>query len=81
MGLYILDLLISQHFFFLLYNIIGQYLTVTDFLLNFQITLPYDTKELSKATRDTAAIYLACGIDASKVLQLLILDNAACSVV
>ncbi|KAG6783021.1 hypothetical protein POTOM_012451 [Populus tomentosa] len=37
-----------------------------DFLLNFQITLPYDTKELSKATRDTAAIYLACGIDASK---------------
>ncbi|KAJ6414862.1 hypothetical protein OIU84_003805 [Salix udensis] len=30
------------------------------------ITLPYDTKELSKATRDTAAIYLACGIDASK---------------
>ncbi|KAF9686077.1 hypothetical protein SADUNF_Sadunf03G0120800 [Salix dunnii] len=30
------------------------------------ITLPYDTNELSKATRNTAAIYLACGIDASK---------------
>ncbi|XP_058074176.1 tryptophan--tRNA ligase, chloroplastic/mitochondrial isoform X1 [Magnolia sinica] len=30
------------------------------------ITLPYDAKQLSKATRDTAAIYLACGIDPSK---------------
>ncbi|GAV65518.1 tRNA-synt_1b domain-containing protein [Cephalotus follicularis] len=30
------------------------------------ITLPYDTQELSKATRDTAAIYLACGVDTSK---------------
>lgn len=30
------------------------------------ITLPYDTRELSKATKDTAAIYLACGIDTSK---------------
>ncbi|GMN40013.1 hypothetical protein TIFTF001_009244 [Ficus carica] len=30
------------------------------------ITLPYDAKTLSKATRDTAAIYLACGVDPSK---------------
>ncbi|KAJ4708111.1 Tryptophan-tRNA ligase [Melia azedarach] len=30
------------------------------------ITLPYETQQLSKATRDTAAIYLACGIDTSK---------------
>lgn len=30
------------------------------------ITLPYDTRELSKATKDTAAIYLACGVDTSK---------------
>ncbi|KMT11402.1 hypothetical protein BVRB_5g107300 [Beta vulgaris subsp. vulgaris] len=30
------------------------------------ITLPYETQQLSKATRDTAAIYLACGIDISK---------------
>ncbi|KAG5034400.1 hypothetical protein JHK87_009310 [Glycine soja] len=31
-----------------------------------QITLPYDTQQLSKATRSTAAIYLACGVDPSK---------------
>lgn len=30
------------------------------------ITLPYDTQQLSKATRDTAALYLACGVDPSK---------------
>ncbi|KAK9149342.1 hypothetical protein Scep_008099 [Stephania cephalantha] len=30
------------------------------------ITLPYDAQELSKATRTTAAIYLACGVDVSK---------------
>ncbi|CAA2934798.1 tryptophan--tRNA ligase, chloroplastic mitochondrial isoform X2 [Olea europaea subsp. europaea] len=30
------------------------------------ITLPYDTQQLSKATRDTAALYLACGVDTSK---------------
>ncbi|CAK7335978.1 unnamed protein product [Dovyalis caffra] len=30
------------------------------------ITLPYDTRELFKATRDTAALYLACGVDTSK---------------
>ncbi|XP_010429592.1 PREDICTED: tryptophan--tRNA ligase, chloroplastic/mitochondrial-like isoform X3 [Camelina sativa] len=30
------------------------------------ITLPYDTQQLGKATRDTAALYLACGIDVSK---------------
>ncbi|XP_072967228.1 tryptophan--tRNA ligase, chloroplastic/mitochondrial [Typha angustifolia] len=30
------------------------------------ITLPYDAPELSKATRSTAAIYLACGVDTSK---------------
>ncbi|EOA27224.1 hypothetical protein CARUB_v10023333mg [Capsella rubella] len=30
------------------------------------ITLPYDAQQLGKATRDTAALYLACGIDASK---------------
>ncbi|CAH2060645.1 unnamed protein product [Thlaspi arvense] len=30
------------------------------------ITLPYDTQELRKATRDTAALYLACGVDISK---------------
>ncbi|KAK6927342.1 Aminoacyl-tRNA synthetase, class Ic, partial [Dillenia turbinata] len=30
------------------------------------ITLPYDTQQLSKATRGTAAIYLACGVDTSK---------------
>ncbi|MFS7943674.1 putative tryptophan--tRNA ligase [Helianthus anomalus] len=31
------------------------------------ITLPYDVQQLSKATRDTAALYLACGVDTSKV--------------
>ncbi|KAL0774296.1 hypothetical protein YC2023_054534 [Brassica napus] len=30
------------------------------------ITLPYDPQELRKATRDTAALYLACGVDISK---------------
>ncbi|XP_010251889.1 PREDICTED: tryptophan--tRNA ligase, chloroplastic/mitochondrial isoform X2 [Nelumbo nucifera] len=30
------------------------------------ITLPYDAQLLSKATKNTAAIYLACGIDTSK---------------
>uniref|UniRef100_A0A803L683 tryptophan--tRNA ligase n=1 Tax=Chenopodium quinoa TaxID=63459 RepID=A0A803L683_CHEQI len=30
------------------------------------VTLPYETKDLSKATKDTAAIYLACGVDISK---------------
>ncbi|KAL6006080.1 Tryptophan--tRNA ligase, chloroplastic/mitochondrial [Asimina triloba] len=30
------------------------------------ITLPYDAKQLAKATRDTAAIYLACGVDPYK---------------
>ncbi|WCJ20901.1 Tryptophan--tRNA ligase [Euphorbia peplus] len=30
------------------------------------ITLPYETQQLSKATRDTAAVYLACGVDTSK---------------
>ncbi|XP_027085266.1 tryptophan--tRNA ligase, chloroplastic/mitochondrial isoform X2 [Coffea arabica] len=30
------------------------------------ITLPYDTQQLSKATKETAAIYLACGVDPSK---------------
>ncbi|XVF48590.1 hypothetical protein PTKIN_Ptkin03bG0202500 [Pterospermum kingtungense] len=30
------------------------------------ITLPYDTQQLSKATRNTAAIYLACGVDTTK---------------
>lgn len=30
------------------------------------ITLPYDASQLSKATRDTAAIYLACGVNLSR---------------
>ncbi|CAA0821319.1 Nucleotidylyl transferase superfamily protein [Striga hermonthica] len=30
------------------------------------ITLPYDTQQLSKATKDTAGLYLACGVDTSK---------------
>ncbi|KAF3446726.1 hypothetical protein FNV43_RR11906 [Rhamnella rubrinervis] len=30
------------------------------------ITLPYDAQKLAKSTRDTAAIYLACGVDTSK---------------
>ncbi|KAK3438365.1 hypothetical protein EUGRSUZ_C02982 [Eucalyptus grandis] len=30
------------------------------------ITLPYETQQLAKSTRDTAAIYLACGVDTSK---------------
>ncbi|XP_031484005.1 tryptophan--tRNA ligase, chloroplastic/mitochondrial isoform X1 [Nymphaea colorata] len=30
------------------------------------ITLPYEAPQLSKATRETAAIYLACGVDTSK---------------
>ncbi|KAL8484379.1 hypothetical protein ACS0TY_026883 [Phlomoides rotata] len=30
------------------------------------ITLPYDTQQLSKAIKDTAALYLACGVDTSK---------------
>lgn len=32
----------------------------------FQITLQYEAQQLLKATRDTAAIYLACGVDPSK---------------
>ncbi|XP_042411641.1 tryptophan--tRNA ligase, chloroplastic/mitochondrial-like isoform X2 [Zingiber officinale] len=35
------------------------------------ITLPYDASELSKATRSTAALYLACGIDPSKASVFL----------
>ncbi|KAK8939174.1 hypothetical protein KSP39_PZI011698 [Platanthera zijinensis] len=30
------------------------------------ITLPYDAPQLSETTRNTAAIYLACGVDTSK---------------
>ncbi|KAG9449102.1 hypothetical protein H6P81_009067 [Aristolochia fimbriata] len=30
------------------------------------ITLPYDTQELAKATKATAALYLACGVDTDK---------------
>nr|XP_009787103.1 PREDICTED: tryptophan--tRNA ligase, mitochondrial isoform X2 [Nicotiana sylvestris] len=30
------------------------------------ITLPYDAQQLPRSTRDTAAIYLACGVDPSK---------------
>ncbi|XP_047322937.1 tryptophan--tRNA ligase, chloroplastic/mitochondrial [Impatiens glandulifera] len=30
------------------------------------ITLPYDTQQLSRSTKETAAIYLACGVDTSK---------------
>nr|GME14248.1 tryptophan--tRNA ligase, chloroplastic/mitochondrial isoform X1 [Ipomoea batatas] len=30
------------------------------------ITLPYDAPQLLKATKDTAALYLACGVDPSK---------------
>ncbi|KAG9149126.1 hypothetical protein Leryth_010708 [Lithospermum erythrorhizon] len=30
------------------------------------ITLPYDTQQLSKATKVTAALYLACGVDPAK---------------
>ncbi|KAI0491585.1 hypothetical protein KFK09_025845 [Dendrobium nobile] len=30
------------------------------------ITLPYDAPQLAEATRNTAAIYLACGVDTSK---------------
>ncbi|KAL7166371.1 hypothetical protein ACSBR2_037109 [Camellia fascicularis] len=30
------------------------------------ITLPYDAKELSRVTKETAAIYMACGVDTSK---------------
>lgn len=36
-------------------------------ICNIQITLPYDALELSKATKNMAAIYLACGVDTSKV--------------
>jgi len=40
------------------------------FFLPLQITMPYETQQLSKATKDTAAIYLACGVDTSKVRGL-----------
>ncbi|OAY54254.1 tryptophan--tRNA ligase, chloroplastic/mitochondrial isoform X1 [Manihot esculenta] len=30
------------------------------------ITLPYETQQLLRSTRETAAIYLACGVDTSK---------------
>nr|KAJ0225484.1 hypothetical protein LSAT_V11C100026740 [Lactuca sativa] len=30
------------------------------------ITLPYDVQQLSKATKETATLYLACGVDTSK---------------
>ena len=39
----------------------------TTVFIHLQITLPYEATQLSKATRSTAAIYLACGIDSSKV--------------
>ncbi|KAH9761337.1 Tryptophanyl-tRNA synthetase [Citrus sinensis] len=45
---------------------LGNYLGAIKNWIALQITLPYDTQQLSKATRETAAIYLACGIDNSK---------------
>ncbi|PWA76880.1 tryptophan--tRNA ligase [Artemisia annua] len=45
---------------------LGNYLGAIKNWVSLQITLPYDVQQLSKATRDTAALYLACGIDTSK---------------
>ncbi|XP_042992455.1 tryptophan--tRNA ligase, chloroplastic/mitochondrial isoform X4 [Carya illinoinensis] len=45
---------------------LGNYLGAIKNWISLQITLPYETQQLSKATKDTAAIYLACGVDASK---------------
>ncbi|XP_027942380.1 tryptophan--tRNA ligase, chloroplastic/mitochondrial isoform X2 [Vigna unguiculata] len=45
---------------------LGNYLGAIKNWVALQITLPYDTQQLSKATRSTAAIYLACGVDPSK---------------
>nr|XP_029121083.1 tryptophan--tRNA ligase, chloroplastic/mitochondrial isoform X2 [Elaeis guineensis] len=45
---------------------LGNYLGAIKNWISLQITLPYDASELSKATKKTAAIYLACGVDTSK---------------
>ncbi|KAK1314477.1 hypothetical protein QJS10_CPA06g00828 [Acorus calamus] len=45
---------------------LGNYLGAIKNWVSLQITLPYDAPQLSKTTRSTAAIYLACGIDTSK---------------
>ncbi|KAH1245041.1 Tryptophan--tRNA ligase, chloroplastic/mitochondrial [Glycine max] len=45
---------------------LGNYFGAIKNWVALQITLPYDTQQLSKATRSTAAIYLACGVDPSK---------------
>ncbi|XP_056166399.1 tryptophan--tRNA ligase, chloroplastic/mitochondrial isoform X2 [Syzygium oleosum] len=45
---------------------LGNYLGAIKNWIELQITLPYETQQLAKATRDTAAIYLACGVDTSK---------------
>ncbi|XVF48591.1 hypothetical protein PTKIN_Ptkin03bG0202500 [Pterospermum kingtungense] len=45
---------------------LGNYLGAIKNWIALQITLPYDTQQLSKATRNTAAIYLACGVDTTK---------------
>ncbi|KAG2309891.1 hypothetical protein Bca52824_029639 [Brassica carinata] len=45
---------------------LGNYLGAIKNWVALQITLPYDPQELRKATRDTAALYLACGVDISK---------------
>ena len=49
--------------------ILDGYLAIFNWFifLYMQITLSYDTQQLSKATRNTAAIYVACRVDTSKV--------------
>lgn len=41
------------------------------YVCHIKITLPYDAPDLAKSTRSTAALYLACGVDTSKVIYLL----------
>jgi tryptophanyl-tRNA synthetase len=54
-------------FFLSLRFILWSFVSLSRCLKCLQITLPYEAPQLSKATRSTAAIYLACGIDSSKV--------------
>lgn len=60
-------LLIITGFLFSFFWMTLAYCSCKEFSV-LQITLPYETQQLSRATRETAAIYLACGIDTSKVV-------------
>ena len=43
----------------------------SDCFLSSQITLQHDPEELAKASKNTAAMYIACGIDPTKVCTII----------